>query len=63
MRATSSVKFELARLLANRGVSPKFAEGGTLLQVFANGIQLASGNEAAQLGGQSAQPVYWGIGK
>jgi hypothetical protein len=58
-----SVEAELARLLASRGVSARLAAGGALPQVFANGIQLASGNAVAELGGQIARSVYGGIGE
>jgi hypothetical protein len=59
----SSVETELTRLLTNGGVSPSFSEGIALPHVFANGIQLAGGNDPVQLGRQIAQSVYGGIKK
>ena len=59
----ASVQVELARLLTDRGVSPRLKAGGALPQVVANGIQLASGNDVAHLGAQIARTVYGGIRK
>jgi hypothetical protein len=59
----ASVETELARLLADGGVSSSLAAGGALPHVSANGLQLAGGNDPTRLGRQIAQSVYGGIGK
>ena len=60
----ASVETELARLLADGGLSPSLYGGRRpAVDVATNGIQLASGNDPVQLGQQIAQSVYGGIGK
>lgn len=59
----ASVQTELARLFTEGGMSSGLASGGALPHVSASGIQLANGNDPAQLGRQIAQSVYGGIGK
>jgi hypothetical protein len=59
----ASVEAELARLLAEGGVSPRLAAGGALPQVFAKSIQWTNDSDVVGLGGQIAQSVYGGIGK
>jgi hypothetical protein len=58
----TAVETELARLLADGGVSPGLAAGGALPHVSASGIQVAGGNDPVQMGRQIAQSVYGGIG-
>lgn len=58
----SIVASELARMLAEGGLSPSLAQGTNLSRVSANGIKINEGGEPAQLGKQIAQSVYGGIG-
>lgn len=58
----SIVASELARMLAEGGLSPSLAQGTNLSRVSANGIKINDGDKPAQLGRQIAQSVYGGIG-
>jgi len=58
----TSLEIELSRLLADGGLSPSLAGGVALPHVTVSGIQLAAGNDPAELGQQIAQSVYGVIG-
>ena len=59
----AAVEAELARLLADDGLSPELLAGGALPSVRAGSIQLANEGNTTQLGRQIAQAVYGGIGR
>ena len=58
----ASVEAELTRMLMTGGLSPAVTQGNVLPRLSTDGIQLAGGNNPAQLGRQIAQSVYGGIG-
>lgn len=59
----ASVQTELARLLAEGGVSLGLVSGGALPLASVKGIQSANGDDPVQLGRQIVQSLYGGIGK
>lgn len=59
----AAVEAELARLLADDGLSPELLAGGALPSVRTGSIQLANEGTTIQLGRQIAQAVYGGIGR
>jgi hypothetical protein len=64
----AALETELARLLAEGGLSPLLASGGVLRGLSAGEIHLNGGSptcgpEAGRLGQQIAQSVYRGIGR
>jgi hypothetical protein len=58
-----AVEGELARLLAESGLSPTLTAGTALGHLQAGAIQLSSGNNPTALGQQIANSVYGGIGE
>ena len=59
----AAVEAELARLLAEGGLSPELQGGGAMPSLPAGGIQLQPGESPAHLGTQIARAVYEGIGQ
>ena len=59
----SAVEAELARLLAEGGLSPTLEAGGARPSLPAGAVELAPGGDAAHLGAQIAQAVYQGMGR
>ena len=64
----AALETELARLLAEGGLSPLLTSGGVLRSLPAGEIRLggvspSAGPEPARLGQQIAQSVYRGIGR
>lgn len=57
----ASVTTELARMLAEGGVSSSLATGNALSRMTADSIQLSDGNNPTQIGQKIAQSVYGGI--
>lgn len=53
---------ELARLLADGGLSRELAQGGVVPSVRAGAISLVAEGQPAPLGNQIARAVYGGIG-
>ena len=58
----ASVSAELARLLADGGLSSSLRAGGAVPSLPAGGIQLAAQSEPTHLGQQIARAVYGGLG-
>ena len=63
VQVKAAVEAELARMLADGGLSGALQSGGALPRVRSAGIQLANGGSPAGLGKQIAGAVYGGIGK
>ena len=59
----AAVEAELARLLAERGLTPGLQAGGALPRIQAGELQLTPGSTPAFMGRQIAQAVYGGIGQ
>jgi hypothetical protein len=59
----AAVEVELARLLAEGGLSPALLGGGAVPSVRAGDIQLAGERDAVGLGRQIAGAAYEGIGR
>ncbi len=62
-RLQAAVETELARLLAEGGLSEELRGGGAVPSVRAGGIRLTGQGDAAGLGRQIAGAVYRGIGR
>ena len=58
----AAVEAELARLFNENGMAETLQTSIAVPSVRANGMQLASGSNPAQMGTQIAQSVYSGIG-
>ncbi len=56
-----AVRDELARLMAERGVPPGLAQGGTVARLEGGEFQVAPGANARTIGAQIAQAVYRGL--
>jgi hypothetical protein len=59
----AAVESELARLLAEGGLSSELRGGGAMPSLRAGGIQLEGQESPAQLGKQIARAVYKGMGR
>lgn len=57
----AAVEAELARLVAEGGISPMLQTGGALPRVPGGAIQLTNDNNPHALGQQIAQAVYGGL--
>jgi hypothetical protein len=58
----AAVARELARLLAEGGISPALQGGGARHSLTAGGIEFPAEEDAAGMGAQIARAVYEGIG-
>lgn len=58
----AALETELARLLAEGGLSPHLQAGGALSGLRAGDVRLPAGGNPAQMGQQIARAVYGGIG-
>jgi hypothetical protein len=59
----AALEAELGRLLAEGGVGESWAAGGAVPSLKADGFQMNSERNPAQLGRQIAGAVYGGLGK
>lgn len=59
----AAVEAELARLLAEGGLSSDLQSGGALPSLPAGGIELPAEGNAGRLGNQIARAVYRGLGQ
>jgi hypothetical protein len=59
----AAIEAELARLLAEGGLSPELAAGGAVPSLPAGTVQLAANGSPAHLGTQIARAVYGGMGR
>jgi hypothetical protein len=62
-RIGAAVEAELARLFAERGVSPSLAWGAELATLDGGSFDVAPGAGPEQVGGQVAQAVYGGLNR
>ncbi len=56
-----AVERELARMLADRGVSESLERGGEVASVDGGAIEVATGSRAEAVGAQVAKAVYGGL--
>ena len=62
-RIGAAVEAELARLFAERGVSPSLARGGELSSLDGGSFDVAPGTGPEGIGGQVAQAVHGGLNR
>ena len=60
-RIGAAVEAELARLLAERGVSPALARGGEMAALDGGSFDVAPGASPEGVGGRVAQAVHGGL--
>ncbi|MGI9182852.1 MAG: hypothetical protein ACR2H9_20435 [Longimicrobiaceae bacterium] len=62
-RIGAAVERELARLLAERGLSPSLTQNGEVARLDAGALHVAPGARAESIGRQVAQSVHRGLAR
>jgi hypothetical protein len=62
-RIAGAVEVELARLIAEQGLSPQFVHSAEVDRIDAGGFEMAPDSRGEAVGGQIAQSVHGGLAR